>query len=229
MGYETLVVTRAGKIATITLDRPEKRNALNTAMREEIDDCLAGLEEDDGVSVAVVLARGPAFCAGFDLSEFSGGAEKMRAVFESSSRYHRRVAEFCKPLIAGVHGPAMGGGFDLAVLCDIRIAAPEATFGHPEIKFGAQVLYAPLKEIVGGGPARDLALTGRKIDADEARRLGLVSRVVERDKLAEACAETAASIAEAPLATLKAMKRRIVRCAGGWDALETPGQPTAGA
>src|SRR3972149_3301854 len=186
MDYELLLVKKLDKVAVVTLNRPEKRNPLSTPLRNEIDACLAALEADDEVSVVVIAASGPAFCAGFDTSEFADrDPEHVRAVSESSDRYHRRLANFPKPLVPAVNGPAMGGGFDLAVLCDVRLASESAAFAHPEIKFGAPSLFGPLREIVGGGLARDLCLTGRRIDAEEALRIGLVSKVVEPDLLLE--------------------------------------------
>lgn len=216
--YQYLQVAQEEKVATVTLDRPEKRNALSIAVRNEIDDCFARLEEDANVSVVILASNGPVFCAGFDLKEFgSSDAEQRIAFSDSSERYHKRIIEFSKPLVAAVQGPAMGGGFDLAVMCDIRIVTPGATFAHPEIKFGAPVLFGPLKEIIGGGLARDLCLTGRKIDAEEAYRIGLVSRIVDADELSSTCLETANSIAEAPVGTLKLVKKQIVDSFGGWD------------
>ena len=121
MAYELLLCDRREKLAIVTLNRAEKRNALSIALRNEIDECLLELDADDTISAVVVTGAGPVFCAGFDTSEFA--PDKMRAVEESSNRYHRRLAEFAKPMVAAVNGPAMGGGLDLAVLCDIRIAA----------------------------------------------------------------------------------------------------------
>jgi enoyl-CoA hydratase/carnithine racemase len=215
--YEFLEVERLDKIARVTLNRPDKRNALSIAVRYEFDRCFEALEGDDGISVVVLHSRGPVFCAGFDLKEFSmSGGEHQRALADSSHRYHRRLTEFAKPLIAGIQGPAMGGGFDLAVMADVRIATPEAAFAHPEIKFGAPILFGLLRETIGGGLARDLCLSGRKIDAAEAHRIGLVSRVVEAERLADACLEAAEAIAEAPPGALKALKRQIVASFGGW-------------
>jgi len=210
MSYQFLLVQKKDKVALVTLNRPEKRNALSIALRNEIDQCLAELETEDEVSAVVIAAEGPAFCAGFDTSEFaSREPEHMKAVGDSSDRYHLRVADFPKPLIAAVNGPAMGGGLDLAVLCDVRIAAENAAFAHPEIKFGAPSLYGPLKDIIGGGLARDLCLTGRRIDAQEALRIGLVSQVVPLDQLLDTVLAVARTIAEAPLGTLKVIKAFI--------------------
>ncbi len=208
MPFELLVCDRREKVAVVTLNRAEKRNALSIALRNEIDECLAELEADDAVSAVVVTGAGPVFCAGFDTSEFA--PDKMQAVEESSTRYHRRLAEFTKPLVAAINGPAMGGGLDLAVLCDIRVAAEGVIFAHPEIKFGAPVLFGPLREIIGGGTARELCLTGRRIDAQEALRIGLISQVVPADRVVEEAVAVAASIAEAPLGAIRATKRMII-------------------
>jgi enoyl-CoA hydratase len=208
MAYELLLCERREKVAIVTLNRAEKRNALSIALRNEIDECLGEIEGDDGVSAVVITGAGPVFCAGFDTTEFA--PDKMQAVEESSTRYHRRLAEFAKPLVAAVNGPAMGGGLDLAVLCDIRIAAEGATFAHPEIKFGAPVLFGPLREIIGGGLARELCLTGRRIDAQEALRIGLLNKVVPAGQLLEEAIAVAASIAEAPLVAIRATKRMII-------------------
>jgi enoyl-CoA hydratase/carnithine racemase len=112
-------------------------------------------------------------------------------------------------VIAAVNGPAMGGGFDLALLCDMRIASTEAAFGHPEIKFGAPPLFTPLRWIVGDGVARDLCLTGRPIDAAEALRIGLVSRVVVPAALDDEALVAARQIAEAPQKALETTKRYL--------------------
>ena len=214
-----LEIAREDKVAIVTLDRPEKRNALSIALRDRIDSALGELEGDPAVSVVVVLANGPVFCAGFDTAEFADRSpEHLRAVNESSDRYHRRLAELTKPMVAGVQGPAMGGGFDLAVLCDLRIATPQATFAHPEIKFGAPALFGPLREIVGGGLARELVLTGRTVTAEEALRVGLVGRLVEAAELRQTCLAVARAIAEAPRGTLEKVKRQIVASYGGWRA-----------
>jgi enoyl-CoA hydratase len=201
---------REDTIATITLNRPEKRNALNTALRDEIRAALEELEADDTVSVAIITGAGPVFCAGFDTSEFATISPAEVFAGESARRYHHRLQHFAKPLLAAVNGPAMGGGFDIATLCDVRIAAEGAAFGHPEIKFGAPTLYGPLAAIVGGGIARDLCLSGRRIDAQDALRIGLVSKVVPADQLLDAAKAVARTIAEAPAATLRSVKAGIV-------------------
>lgn len=211
MPYEFLLCEKRDKTALVTLNRPDKRNALSIALRNEIDHCLGELADDDSVSVVVLAAAGPSFCAGFDRNEFFiQTPEHVEALIESTDRFHLRLMNFPKPLVAAINGPAMGGGLDLAVLCDVRICAQDAVFAHPEIKFGAPTLYGPLAEVIGGGLARDLCLTGRRIDAQEAHRIGLVSSVVPLDRLLEEAVAVANSIAEAPLAGLKTVKQMII-------------------
>src|SRR5207249_2198098 len=159
-------------VARLTLDRPDKRNALSIALRNEISDALDGLADDERVRCVVITGAGSTFSAGFDLGEFeSSDPDVQAAIWESSDRYHHTVLCFPLPTIAAVNGPALAGGFDLAVMCDIRIAATTARFAHPEREFG-DVVYAPLHDLVGGAVARELCLTGRAVDAAEALRLG---------------------------------------------------------
>ena len=211
MPYEFLMLETREKAALVTLNRPDKRNALSIALRYQIDQCLAELEADDAVSVVVLAGTGPSFCAGFDRSEFFVQTpEHVQALQDSTDRFHLRLMNFAKPLVAAIHGPALGGGLDLAVLCDVRICAEDALFAHPEIKFGAPTLYGPLAEVIGGGLARDLCLTGRRIDAQEALRIGLVSKVVPAERLQDEALALANTIAEAPLAALKTVKQMII-------------------
>ncbi len=210
MPYDLLLIERDEMIATVTLYRPEKRNALNTQLRDEVSAAMEELETDGSVSVVIVTGAGPVFSAGFDTSEFQATPPAEIFSSESSRRYHHRVQRFAKPLLAAVNGPAMGGGFDLAVLCDLRIAAEGAGFGHPEIKFGAPTLFGPLAAIIGGGLARDLCLNGRRIDAQEALRIGLVSAVAPGERLLDETTAFARTIAEAPPATLQSVKAAIL-------------------
>ncbi len=211
MAYQFLLCEKKDKVALVTLNRPDKRNALSIALRNEIDQCLAEIEEDDSVSVVLITGAGPSFCAGFDRTEFfSQEPAHLKALLESTDRFHLLLMNFPKPMVAAINGPAMGGGLDLAVLCDVRIASESAAFSHPEIKFGAPTLFGPLAEIIGGGLARDLCLSGRRIDAQEAYRVGLVSQVVPLDRLPDEAMAVANSIAEAPLVTLKRVKRMII-------------------
>jgi enoyl-CoA hydratase/carnithine racemase len=215
MPYKNLLLERGGNIATITLNRPQARNALSDALRRELAAVAAELEADGSVSVAILTGAGPVFCAGFDLKEFTPGGD----VFDDESKWqsgrlmHEALQGFAKPLVGAINGPALGGGFDVATQCDVRIASEAAVFGHPEIKFGAPTLYTILSQIVGGAVARDLCLSGRRIDAAEAHRVGLVSSVVPAERLMDEAMTYARTVAEAPLETLKVIKAAIARSA----------------
>jgi enoyl-CoA hydratase/carnithine racemase len=161
----------------------------------------------------VVTGAGTTFSAGFDLKEFEHAAADAafgRRLWASSDEWHRRWIEFPVPTVAAVHGPAIAGGFDVAVMCDLRVVAESASFAHPEISFG-DVVYGPLHDLVGGAAARDLCFTGRRIDASEADRLGLVTRLVPDGQAAEVALELASGIAAAPREVLVRTKAKAVR------------------
>jgi enoyl-CoA hydratase/carnithine racemase len=199
-------------VAILTLDRPERKNALSIALRDAASDALDELATADQLRALVITGAGDAFCAGFDLEEFTR-PEIADELWSSSDRWHRTVLEFPLPTIAAVNGPAYGGGFDLAVMCTLRVVADTARFAHPEHAF-AQVVYGPLHDLVGGAVARDLALTGRRIDAAEAERLGLATRVVSRAEVVDVARAIAAEVAAAPREVLLPMMAKIRRRAG---------------
>jgi enoyl-CoA hydratase/carnithine racemase len=211
---EILVSPVADGVATITLNRPEKRNALSIAVRDLVSDALDALAADDDVRCVVLTGAGDVFCAGFDLSEFRvEDPEFQKQLWVSSDRFHRTVLCFPLPIVASINGPALAGGFDLTVMCDIRIASSTARFAHPEQAW-SQVVYGPLEALVGGGVARDLCFTGRAIDASEAFRLGLLSSVVEPGELAAATAALVAAITQAPRVALLSTKAKALARAG---------------
>ena len=195
-------------IAVLTLNRPEKRNALSHALREEIVERLDELARNDEVRAVVLTGAGPVFCAGFDRSEFTGGG--MEEVFAEAMEYHRRVHTFGKPLIAAVNGPALGGGCDLAAMCDLRLAATTASFGQPQVRFGAAAAYDLMRTVIGAGPAREMCLTGRTFDAEEALRLGLANRVLAPELLADAARTLASEVASLPEGVSESAKRDFV-------------------
>lgn len=203
-------------VAILTLDRPEKKNALSVALRDGIADALDALVADEAASVIVITGAGDTFCSGFDLREFEQAVSDPpfgEVLWASSDRYHRTVLECPLPTVAALNGPALAGGFDLSVMCDIRVASETVRFAHPEITFG-DVVYAPLHDLVGGAVARDLCFTGRSVDADEALRLGLVSRLVAPADLLGAASEVAAQIARVPRELLMRTKAKALRRAG---------------
>lgn len=218
--YGLLTVERDAAIATITLNRPEKRNALSDALRRQVAAAVEDVGADDSVSVAILTGAGTAFCAGFDKSEFGDatgadvpGAGGEFGSAESGLIMHERLQNFPKPLIGAINGPAMGGGFDIAVQCDVRIASEDAVFGHPEIKFGAPTMFTILSYIIGGAAARDLCLSGRGVDAEEALRLGLASKVVPRDRLLGEAMAYARIVADAPPDALRIVKKAVIESA----------------
>jgi enoyl-CoA hydratase/carnithine racemase len=200
--------TTQSEIGIIRLNRPNKHNAISIEMRREISDCLCKWRVDSSIKVVIITGEDSTFSAGFDLSEFND-QKNFQNLFDSSSKYHRDVWNFSKPLIAAVNGPALGGGFDLALLCDIRICSDNACFGHPEIRFGAPPLITPLRSVVGEGIARELCLTGRKINAQEAYRIGLVSDV-RSENVMEKALNIAQDITIAPLDTLTFTKNYLI-------------------
>lgn len=192
------------KVAIITLNRPEKKNALSIQMRSEISECLKILDSSSEVGAAIITGSGSTFSSGFDLKEFSQ-PELFEKIYTSSSQYHRDVWNFSKPTIAAIENQALGGGFDLATLCDIRICTENSVFGHPEVKFGGPPLFTPLQWIIGYGLARDLCLTGRIINSSDAFRIGLVSEIVNTD-IIERAIQIGKTVLEAPVSTLKTVK-----------------------
>ncbi len=200
-------------VALVVLNRPEKRNALSVRLREELLAVLEGLEHDQAVRAVVLTGSGNVFCAGFDLNEFHD-PERRKASFSNSSVFHRRVWQYPKPIVAAINGPALAGGLDLALLCDIRICSSKSIFGHPEIKFGAVPLFSILKYVVGEGAARHLCLTGHPVTAAEALRMGLVSEVTAPEDVCSRALELARMVAEAPLETVAFTKHCMVTAAG---------------
>jgi enoyl-CoA hydratase len=197
-------------VAVITLNRPEKKNALSIALREEVIALLGPLAADEALKALVITGSGGSFGAGFDLREFAvTDAGHQERLWRSSDLFHHAVHRFPVPVIAAVDGIAYGGGFDLAVLCDLRIATHRATFAHPETAFGP-VVYGPLHDLVGGAIARELVLTGREIDATEALRLHIVSELADPPDLAERARNLARQISRAPRDVLVRNKAKFI-------------------
>jgi len=196
-------------LAVLTLNRPEKRNALSIALREEAVAILGRLASDDALKVLVITGSGGCFSAGFDLREFTlTDPAQTERLWRSSDQFHHAVCRFPLPVIAAVDGIAYGGGFDLAVLCDLRIATHRAAFAHPETAHGP-VVYAPLHDLVGGAIARELVLTGREVDAREALRLHLVSALTDPGDLGERALALARQVGRAPREVLMRNKAKF--------------------
>lgn len=217
MPFETLLVTTAQRVATVTVNRPDKRNALNTAVRRDLLHALDQLGDDDEVRVVVLTGAGEkAFVAGADITEFAERTPlQQRAVMEGR-RVFDEVAAFPKPTIAMINGFALGGGCELALACDLRIAARTARLGQPEIRLGL----IPggggtqrLPRLVGRSQALRLILTGELVGAEEALRIGLVDEVVDPAGLRGRTMELATSMAALSPVALRLAKAAVAAAA----------------
>lgn len=214
MRYENLELTVAGDVATLTLNRPEKMNAISYRL---IDELLAALAEVEagGAGVLIVTGAGKAFCSGMDLDNLraltSRTAEENRSDSETMARLFRTLYEFPRPTIAAVNGAAIAGGCGVATLCDFTLAATAAKFGYSEVRIGfvPAIVSAFLVRQIGEKRARDLLLSGRILSAVEAERLGLVNAVVEPGELLPRAHQLAAELLANSPASLAATKKLL--------------------
>ena len=210
-----------GGVRTITLNRPEKRNALTPELQEELTVALEGAE-GAGARVVVIAGEGEAFCAGLDLGvlrEMAGkSAAEHHAEASRTAKMFRAVWECDLPTVAVVQGPAIAGGTGLATMCDFTIAAPEARFGYTEVRIGfvPALVSAYLSLQVGAKVAHELLLSARIFDAEEARRLGLVSEIVPREGLRVRGAALAAELTRNSPEGMRATKRLLRAQQLGW-------------
>jgi enoyl-CoA hydratase len=216
MTYETLIVeTPADGVALIRLNRPQALNALNTELLGELSAALDAAEADAAVRCVVLTGSDRAFAAGADIKEMSDKSYAQMFAADFFGPAARRIEQFRKPIIAAVAGYALGGGCELAMLADFIIAAETAKFGQPEINLGVMPGIGGTQRLpraVGKAKAMDMVLTARMMDAAEAERAGLVSRVVPADKLLEEALAAASKIAsQSPLAV--AMNKTLVNAA----------------
>ena len=211
--YETLLVERRERVAIITINRPDKRNALNIKTREEGAAAFEELRADDSVRVVIITGAGDkAFIAGADIAEFAGRtAVTQREVMTGRSLF-TAIDSFPKPVIAMINGYCLGGGCELALACDLRIASERASFGQPEINLGI----IPggggtqrLTHLVGEGKAMELILTGEIINAQAAHAIGLVNTVVPHEELEAKTLEIANRIAEKSPIALRLAKEAV--------------------
>lgn len=218
MQYETLLVDIEDRVAIITINRPDRRNALNAAVRAELIDALDRLRDDDAVRVVVLTGAGDrAFVAGADITEFAERSPLEQRAATSGRRVFDEVAAFPKPTIAMVNGVALGGGCELAMACDMRIAGSSARFGQPETRLGL----IPggggtqrLPRLVGAGRALRMILTGEAVAAEEAHRIGLVDELAEDTELRGRTLELAKAMAAASPVALRLAKAAV---AAAWE------------
>lgn len=203
-------VERNAGVALLTLVRPEKRNALSLDLRSELTRELEALAADEDIRCVVLTGAGSAFCAGMDTGEFGGDREHKERIVDLSIAVFRALGRFPKPVVAAINGPAVAGGFALALLCDLRIASADARMGFPEPPRGIPPSYAAARAALPAALAAELCLTGRVLDADEALARGVVAAVEAAGELLPRALAMAAGIAAAPASVSLETKRRIL-------------------
>jgi len=215
VSFNTVLLTEEDSVATITFNRPEKRNAISYELIDELLRALAEVEHSSA-QVLIINGAGPAFCSGMDLDNLRNITSRSEADnlkdSETMARLFRAIYEFPKPTIAAVNGAALAGGCGMATLCDFTIAAENAKFGYTEVRIGfiPAIVSSFLIMQVGEKVARDLLLTGRIIEANEACRLGLANETVPPDNLMQWCINLATTLKHNSPASLVATKKLLV-------------------
>ena len=215
--YETIGLERAGEVALLTLARPQRLNAINRQMLGELQEALDEVERDDALRVLMVKGAGGNFSSGFDLKEQlearPSGEQAWREILDRDFAGIMRFWHLRKPTIAAVEGYCLAGGCELALCCDITIAAEDAIFGEPELKFGAGIVVMMLPFLVGPKRAKEIILTGAdRIPAPEAARIGLINRVVPAERLEASALALARHIAVIDPQLVSETKRAINQC-----------------
>ena len=213
MELECIIYDKQDGVAVIRLNRPQVLNAMNKRLWLDMQTALEDARADEGIKVVVVTGEGRAFSTGADLKESkTRSIEDYRDYLVSLQEVSRTIIRFEKPTIAAVNGFAIGSGYELALACDIRIAAEEAKIGSPEAKVTSSVTggaFRLVQNLIGPGKARELLFTGEYIDGVEAQRIGLVNRAVPAEKLMETVMEMAAKIAANSAFSLKMIKKGL--------------------
>jgi len=214
MQYENILVETNGKVGLVRLNRPKALNALNDQLIDELGHALLSFDSDDSIGCMVLTGSEKAFAAGADIGAMAGYSYMDAYKGEYITRNWEKIRQIRKPLIAAVSGFALGGGCELAMMCDFIIAADTAKFGQPEIKLGIMPGAGGTQRLpraVSKAKAMDMCLTARMMDAAEAERAGLVSRVVSADRLVDEALEAAAVIAAMSLPSVMMIKESVNR------------------
>ncbi len=214
MSYEAIKTEQKGRVGLITLSRPKQLNALNPQLMQELGAALHAYDGDDGVGAIVICGSDKAFAAGADISVMKDYSYMDAYLSDYITRDWEHIRRIRKPVIAAVAGYALGGGNEVAMMCDIIIAADNAKFGQPEINLGVMPGAGGTQRLpraVGKAKAMDMCLTARMMDAQEAERAGLVSRVVPLDKLMEEAMAVAEKIAGYSLPAVMMLKESVNR------------------
>jgi enoyl-CoA hydratase len=226
MTYQNILTEQRGKVLIITLNRPEKMNALSQGLLSDLRHAVNSAIADATVAGVVITGSGEkAFVAGADISEFQGlGAAEGRRLAANGQQIFNMIEQSPKPFIAAVNGFALGGGCELAMACHMRVATPSARFGQPEVNLGLIPGYGGtqrLVQLIGKGKAIELLMTADLMNADDALRLGLVNHVVEKDSLLAKCEEILNKVAtKAPVAIAKVIACVNALYTDGVDGLE---------
>jgi enoyl-CoA hydratase len=215
MNYENIIYEKEDGFAIITLNRPNRKNALNLKLMEELLNALGEIEEDGEVKTVIITGAGDAFAAGADIAMFDALTSPIKAWELSQGRNPvHEIERSNKPYIAAVNGLALGGGCELALACDLRIASDKAIFGQPEVNLGLLPGAGGtqrLPRLIGVTKAKEMLFTGDPIDAKEAFRIGLVNRVVDGKSLMDEAKKIAKKIASKPPIALKVIKSVVNR------------------
>ena len=214
MEFETITIDRQDAVWLLTLDRQDRLNAMNQKMLSEIETACDVIEADPSCRVVILTGAGKAFTSGFDLQDQAtktpNGIEEWRPVLQRDFDSVIRFWNLTKPTIAAVNGPALAGGCELAMACDITIAGASATFGEPEVKFGAGIVVMLLPWIVGPKKAKEIAFLGKdQLSAQEAFNLGMVNQVVPDDEVLSVAMEMAHAIAVVDPMVMRRTKQQI--------------------
>ena len=214
MAEPVLRVERSEGISTLTLNRPDARNALSEELRRALVDAFTGLRRDAETAVVILTGTGRAFCAGLDLQELSSGAGDRAIEAASDGDVVRAIEHFDRPVIGAINGPAVTGGFELALACDVLFASPEARFSDTHARVGILPgwgLSQKLSRAIGVYRAKELSLTGNYLSAERACEWGLVNRVVPADELLASCRALARDMISCLPETVRDYKRLIDR------------------
>lgn len=213
MDDAVLLQEQRGDVLHLQLNRPAKRNALSADLRDRLFGAVEAAAGDESVHAILLSAAGDHFCAGFDLVELAAAVDPA-ALFADAARYHQVIHESPKPIIAAISGSAVAGGFDLALMADLRLATADAFFGQPQVRHGIPASFDLVADVVGDSLARDICLTGRLVAADEAASIGLIHRLVDPGTLmhvAWALAEEVAANAGAVATKAQILARQSIR------------------
>ena len=208
MERKTIGVAKKRGFAVVTMNRPREMNALSAAMRSELEEAFSLLERDDEVRSVILTGGGMIFSAGLDVKEMAALSEdRIDDYFKSITSCLKKIFIFKKPVIAAVGGIALGGGFNLSIICDWIVASEAAIFGHPELKFGLNPLFTPLSDRVGSAKAKEIAMLGEPIGAREALRIGLVNKVAPPERFMAEAETIAAELAKRSPKAIEAVKK----------------------